>query len=251
MNYKHFIGLILVLFSLSCKKENHLTKIEGHRLDINDSLPAVQSIEDFIEPYRNHVNKNLDSVISYSKNTYSKNDGELNTAVGNLMADIVYEQGNPIYKSRTGKKIDVVILNHGGIRSIISKGNITPRTAFKLMPFENNIVVIEMKGIYVKELVTYLKNAKRAHPISGLKLHLNTSYEVVQATINGEEIIDENLYSVATNDYLYSGGDNMEFLQKGDSLHTLDYKIRNAIIDYFNKYDTINPVIDDRFIITN
>ena len=119
------------------------------------------------------------------------------------------------------------------------------------MPFENHIVVIEMKGVYVKELVAYLQNAKRAHPISKLKLKLDNNYEVIEAKINGAEIIDDKIYSVASNDYLYSGGDHMDFLQKGDSLHTLDYKIRNAIIDYFIKYDTISPVIDDRFTKTN
>lgn len=251
MNYKHFVGVALLILICSCKKETYLTRIEGKRLEINDSLNGDQSIEDFIEPYRTHVNKNLDSIISYSVDTYSKSDGELNTAIGNLMADIVFEQGNPIYKSRTGKDIDMVILNHGGIRSIISEGNITARTAFQLMPFENNIVVIEMKGIYVEELVTYLKNAKRAHPISKLKLKLDTNYEVLEAKINGAEIIDDQMYSVASNDYLYSGGDHMDFLQKGDSLHILNYKIRNAIIDYFIKYDTISPVIDDRFTKTN
>jgi hypothetical protein len=28
----------------------------------------------------------------------------------------------------------------------------------------------------------------------------------------------------------------------------LSYKIRNILIDYFTKKDTLNPVIDDRFI---
>ncbi|HMC02386.1 MAG TPA: hypothetical protein VKN14_15205, partial [Flavobacteriaceae bacterium] len=55
-------------------------------------------------------------------------------------------------------------------------------------------------------------------------------------------------YYVATNDYLYSGGDNMTFFKPNDSLYDLNYKIRNALIDYFKKTDTIKPVIDDRFI---
>ena len=32
-----------------------------------------------------------------------------------------------------------------------------------------------------------------------------------------------------------------------DTVYTLDYKIRNAMIDYFKKVDTINPKLDDRF----
>ena len=41
---------------------------------------------------------------------------------------------------------DIVLLNNGGIRSIISKGPISEKTAFELMPFENSIVVVKLKG---------------------------------------------------------------------------------------------------------
>src|SRR5690606_31423822 len=110
----------------------------------------------FIKPYREHVNKSLDNVLSYAMDTYSKSDGYLNTAIGNFMADVMYEQSNPIFKKRSGETIDFVLLNHGGIRSIISKGNITTRTAFEIMPFENSIVVAKLKGEQVKELLDYV-----------------------------------------------------------------------------------------------
>lgn len=249
--YKQLTLLIFALTVVSCHQENHLTRIEGKRLEINDSLASVESIDSFIAPYRAKVNENLDEVISYAMDTYSKRDGELNTAIGNFMADLVYEEGNPIFKSRTGKDIDMVLLNHGGIRAIISKGPITQRTAFEVMPFENSIVVVELKGTFVNELVTYLEEAKRAHPIAGLKLTIGPDDKIKEATINGMAIDTSKIYNVATNDYLYYGGDRMTFLAKADSLHILDYKIRNAMIDHFNKYDTINPVKDDRFIKIN
>jgi len=236
---------------MSCREEMHLERIEGKRLEINDSIAGVSKIEDFIKPFREHVNKNLDSVLAFSVDTYSKTDGDLNTAIGNLMADAVLQEANPVFESRTGNKIDLVLLNHGGIRAILSKGNITTRTAYEIMPFENSVVVTELKGTHVKELVAYLQKAKRAHPISGLTIKLDNNYELIEAKVNGELIDDNKTYYVATNDYLYSGGDSMAFFQKSDTLHILDYKIRNVLIDYFSKKDTINPVIDNRFIKTN
>lgn len=247
MIYKQFLLAIIFFSMMSCQQDYQLNKIEGKRLEINDSITPNNSIEDYIKPYRDNVNKNLDSVLAYSVDTYSKTDGDLNTAIGNFMADMVYKQASPIYKSRTGKDIDMVMLNHGGIRAIISKGNITTRTAYEVMPFENSIVVVELKGVYVKELINYLQKAKRAHPISKLKIRLDQDFELLNATINGQDIIDDNVYHVATNDYLYNGGDRMDFFQKGDSLHILDYRIRNAMIDYFKSIDTLSPVIDDRF----
>ena len=40
----------------------------------------------------------------------------------------------------------------------------------------------------------------------------------------------------------------MRFFKPNDTVYYLNYKIRNTLIDRFNKVDTINPVIDDRFI---
>ena len=116
MNNKYFITIIAFILLMSCKQEMHLTRIEGKRIEINDSLSDNQDIEAFIKPYREHVNNDLDSILAYSVDTYTKNDGELNTAIGNFMADAVKEMANPIFKTRTGKNIDIVMLNHGGIR---------------------------------------------------------------------------------------------------------------------------------------
>ena len=249
MNFRHFLLIILAFYITACKQEKkHLTRIEGKQISISDNLDINTEIDAIIKPYREYVNKDLDSVLAYAVHTYSKSDGDLNTAIGNFMADVIYKQANPVFKSRTGHTIDMVLLNHGGIRSIISKGNVTTRTAFKIMPFENSIVVVALKGKSINDLINYLKNSKRAHPISKLKLTLDKDYNISEALINGKTIDTLKTYYVATNDYLYNGGDRMTFFKPNDSVYALDYKIRNALLDYFYKTDTINPVIDDRFI---
>lgn len=246
------IILLLVVFLVafqSCKKKTYqLTKIKGKNISITDTLKTDDSINKFIKPFRDHINKNLDSVLAHSVDTYSKSDGELNTAIGNLMADMIFEQSNPIFKSRTGNEIDFVLVNHGGIRAIISKGDITTRTAYKVMPFENAIVVLNLKGEQVKELLEYLARNKRAHPISGLNLELDSEFKISKALVKGKEIDFNKNYFVCTNDYLANGGDRMNFFKTNDSLYYLDYKVRNAFIDYLKKVDTISPKIDDRFI---
>lgn len=253
MTYKHFLFAFVALIFLSCKneQENNLYRIEGKRIEISDSIPSNTEIDEFIEPFSKHINKDLDSVISYAADTYSKSDGELNTAIGNLFADATFEQANPVLNSRNHENIDMVLLNHGGIRAIISKGNITKRTVYEIMPFENSLVVAKLKGTYILEAVNYLTRAKRAHPIAKLNIILNKNYDLAEATINGKKIASEKYYNVLTNDYLFNGGDGMDFFQARDTVYVLNYKVRNALMDYFMKTDTINPKIDNRFIISN
>jgi 2',3'-cyclic-nucleotide 2'-phosphodiesterase (5'-nucleotidase family) len=249
MTIKHLFRLGFILLLCSCKQDFNLIKIEGKRIEINDSIASNETIESFVKPYRENVNKNLDSIISYAPETYSKTNGEFNTAIGNFMADAVFSESNTVFKQRTNKNIDLVLLNHGGIRAIIPEGNITTRTAYEVMPFENSVVVVALKGKQINEMLTYLSKAKRAHPVSNqLQLILNSDFSIKSALINGKTIDEEKIYYVATNDYLYNGGDRMTFFKPNDSLYVLDYKIRNILIDKFKKTDTINPKIDDRFI---
>lgn len=150
MRFTYLYFLLYFFIFFNCKDEKlHLLKIEGQNIQITDSLVLNSEIEDFITPYREHIKKDLDSVLAYAKDTYSKTDGFLNTAIGNFMADVVYDEANPVFKSRTGNNIDMVLLNHGGIRAIISEGNITTKTAYELMPFENSIVVVALKSAQV------------------------------------------------------------------------------------------------------
>ncbi len=251
MRLTHLFFLLFIVIFLNCKqRELHLTKIEGKQINITDSISTDSEIDAIIKPFREHINKDLDSVLAYSKDTYSKSNGKFNTAIGNFMADVIFDEANPIFNKRTGKNIDMVLLNRGGIRSILSKGNITSRTAYQLMPFENSIVVIALKGSQINALINYLSKAKTAHPISKLKLEIDKDYNIIEASINNTPIETSKVYYVATSDYLYNGGDSMTFFKPNDSAYVLNYKIRNALIDNFKKVDTISPVIDNRFIQT-
>jgi len=248
MKYKLvlIIGFISLIFS--CENSKQLVNINAENRIIAEELPSNKHIEAVIDPYKINLDKSMTKILSYSTDTYSKNDGNYNTAIGNLMADAIMELSNPIFKSRTGKNLDMVLLNHGGIRSVLSKGNITTRTAYSLMPFENSVIVVALKGTVIMEMTSYLKEFGKPHPISGLELVLNSDNTYITILIGGEPVEMEKTYHVATNDYLYKGGDQMYFLKKSDTLYDLNYKIRTVLIDYFKTYDTLSPKKDQRFI---
>jgi len=249
-NIKKYIILVL-FFSmlLSCKKtEYSLVKIEGKQIAITDSIDADENIKAFIAPYKESVNKNLTEVLAYNTKDMIKTDGELNSTIGNMMADIVMEEANPVFNKRTKNNIDFVLLNYGGIRAPMPKGEVTRRSAYNIMPFENEIVVLELSAASVLKMLDYLSIAKTAHPVSGVKIEFNSTYELTDFTIQGKPLDAKRTYFVATSDYLRNGGDNMLFFQEALSETPIDYKIRNAIIDYFIKADTLNFNMDDRFI---
>ena len=246
---KKLVKIIMIIsLILSCNNSKILVNTDGKNISINREIEPVKQVEDIINPYKLNLDKTMNKVLSFSVDNYSKNDGDYNTAIGNLMADAVLELTNPVFKNKTEKNIDMVLLNHGGIRSILPKGKVTTKTAYKLMPFENSVVVTALKGSVVFEMINYLKISNKAHPISGLELVINANDSYKKIQIGGKAVDSEKLYYIATSDYLYKGGDQMEFFKKSDTLYKLNYKIRNVLLDYFSIHDTLNPEADQRFI---
>ena len=241
--------LFITIFSIQSCENNYV--LQGNRIEVNNNVKSDKGIVEFITPYKNKVDSKMDSILAYSPTNYDKKNGLLNTAIGNMMADVALKLSNPVYKARKNRDIDFVLLNHGGIRASISKGDITTRTAYNVMPFENSMVVCELDGETVEELINYLKLSKKAHPISGINIVLDNSYNLIEAKINDKEISKNKIYSVATTDYLLNGGDKMDFFKKSKENTILDYKLRNILIDYFKQIDTLSFQTDNRFIIRN
>jgi len=236
---------------VACETESNQQKY-GYNIEINQQVLSDSSIVKYYQPFKKNLEESLmNTPISYSPETYKKNDGELNSTLSNMFADATYEISNPVFNKMSGENIDIVLLNNGGIRSIISKGNISEKTAFELMPFENSIVVLELNGLSIIKMIDYLRKVKLQHPISGLQITLNNDYSVNEVKINGVSIENEKKYYVATTDYLLEGGDKMYFLAETTKTTDINYKMRDILIDYFKKYDTLKLKSDNRFIRIN
>lgn len=246
---KQIVVFITFCLLASCKPEaSKLIEISGKQIILDSSLTKAIEIDSFIQPYYNRINTILDSTLAYAPKMLTKDDGQYNTSEGNLMADLLLEQSSPIFKSRTGKDVDFVLFNHGGIRSIISKGNVSARTAYEVMPFENGITVVELSGASVLELAKFVIKSGRAHPVAGIQIIIDKNEAVKELKIQGKPFDENRNYFVATSSYLVTGGDNMGFFKDGLSFTDIDYFIRNAMIDYFKKKDTIYAEVDNRIL---
>lgn len=246
---KYFVLFLTFISAVSCgPKQQYISRIEGKEIGISDKHSEDQKIADFIKPYKENIDKDLNTILASAPQTLDKN-GEWQTTMGNLFADAVMLKGNPVFKTRENKTIDMVLLNHGGIRSIIPKGNVTTRTAFEIMPFENSLVVIAMKGEVISEMLQYIISEKKPHPINGITFTIDKDKQAKQVLVQGKPLEPNRTYYVGTNDYLSNGGDNMVFFKKGTAKYDLDYKLRNILIDYFKDVDTVPLITDTRITV--
>ena len=76
--------------------------------------------------------------------------------LGNWTADVCLEMAQEMYKD----DIDLSFFNTGGLRSPIPQGDITLRDLYKLMPFENELVVLELNKTEILDLKAYFNSTK-------------------------------------------------------------------------------------------
>ena len=236
---KHFVFITSLFIFISCGVQQiYISKIEGKKLAISSKLPQDNTIDSYIKPYRDKIDKDLSEVLAYNPETLDKT-GAWQTNIGNLLADVTMQYGNKIYNLRNNKNIDIVLLNLGGIRSILPKGNMTMRNAYQIMPFENSLFVIDLKGEQILEMCQYIIDEKKAHPLTGMTFAISADKKPINILIQGNPLEIAKTYAVGTSDYLANGGDNMLFFKKNIGSQDMDYKLRNILIDYFKDVDTV------------
>lgn len=238
--FKLFVLILTLSFVFnSCAKKYNVTKIEAKQINISDNAASNQDIENYIAPFRKNIEKDLDSILAFAPQTLDKSKGLWQTTIGDFLANLTLEKANVVFLKREKKNIDMCLLNDGGIRAVLPKGNVTTRTAFEIMPFENTAIVIALKGEQIQEIANHIVSVKKPHPIAGLTFTIDKDNKVKNIKVKNEDLQLEKVYYVVTSDYLSSGGDNMNFFKKGVQSYDLNYKLRNILIDYFKDVDTI------------
>ncbi len=236
----------LVLLLSSCKKTQvYLATVRANTLAINDHLDKDTSIDRFIAPYKTKLDAEMNRILSYTPLDMTKKDSLKQTTLGNLTADICFNQASAIYEKQTGETIDFALFNYGGLRTIFSKGNITKGDVFKVMPFENELVVVTLSGDKMEELIAFFIRSSRTHPISK-QIGLELDKDSYMLRIKGQDFDKTRTYRVLTSDYLQNGGSNMTFFKDPIQLYPLNYKVRTALIDYLQEIDTVKVQIDQR-----
>ena len=242
------VTFLFLLFSCASKKHVNTT-INTYYIEVDQSYENSPTIDSFLEPYRNHISNDLSKILAYNPYDLDKTAGKWQNPMTNFYADAILEIAQPVFEKQTNKKIDFCLLNYGGIRATIAKGNITTRTAYDIMPFENNAVVLGLKGETVYELAQFIVANKVAHPLSGIEIFVDKEgLNIDEILINNKPVDKKQMYYVVTNDYLAKGGDKMNFFSKATENYSLNYKLRNMFIAYFNKIDTLKPSTKPRII---
>ncbi|MBI4931896.1 MAG: 5'-nucleotidase C-terminal domain-containing protein [Bacteroidetes bacterium] len=241
-----FISFLASCYLLlaSCTTTHSVAKCEDRFISIDSTYKDDSLMLTEIAPYKIKLDATMNEMLAISEQVLLKDQPE--GLLGNFTADVVLSKAKEYCNDSCS--VDLCVLNNGGLRNPLPKGNITRGNVFQLMPFENEMIFLTMNGGDVKDLFDFIAN-KGGMPVAGMtmKIKNNMADEVM---IGGKPFDITKSYTVVTSDYLAGGGDNMTFFEKASRKIILGKKLRDAIIEYLQdenkKRNTIKVKKDGR-----
>jgi 2',3'-cyclic-nucleotide 2'-phosphodiesterase (5'-nucleotidase family) len=220
---KIFIPIIAFSLIAACTPQQQSTTVNFKGYQIEKKGKSDSQMLAMLVPYSDSINKTMNLVIGFSTKGLTKKqpEGEL----GNFMADCMREMA----EQKFGKKVDAAFINYGGIRSYIPKGDITVGKIYELMPFDNVIVLQEVKGSAFKLFLNRVAE-KGGWPLSGMSMKIKDK-KPEQILIAGKPIDENAIYTIANSDYIANGGDDCDMLKVLPQLNK-GFLLRDALIQY-------------------
>lgn len=210
--------------------------------------PAVKAI---VDGYNNQLKDQLSVVVGKALVAL---DGERanvrtkETNLGNYVADWM----------RVSTGADIAFENGGSIRVSVPAGDVTVGSIFGILPFDNYLVVLEVKGSTLKAA---LENSVSAYPaqlggflqVSGFSFTFDPAKpkgsRVVSITRGGKPLDMDATYKLCTADFTAAGGDGYAMLTGAKIVYKSGEWMRDGLVAYVKANPEINPTVEGRITV--
>lgn len=193
----------------------------GSTLGEGDSLTQI-----FIKPYKKLHDSLMNQPLGYLAERLEKKQST--NTLWNFAADVLMESAPAIFN----EKADAAFINGSGLRiPYLPQGALTKGRIYELMPFENYVMMVKMRGTELQKLADHVVR-RNGDPISGMsitgKLNSNTADLII---IGGMVMDTAKIYNIVTLDFtaLYAG---IKAFENPVQRHNSKVLYRQAIENY-------------------
>ena len=219
------IGRIVINLSDNNSTEYSLIPINA-RLDNR----VDRELEQSLEPYRHGVDSLMHVHTGRQAAIDLPADGP---QLLNFVSDFIYNRGNKLLSANKLTKADFAIINKGGIRHDMAKGEITEGGLITMMPFTNYIQVVDIKGSDLMSVFDVMASTNGNGVSKGVDVVFDPqTKKTLSAKLNGKNIDPNKTYRVVTINYLAGGGDYMTGFTRGTIVASSKDKVFDELVDY-------------------
>ena len=238
------LALIVLLGSYVCPspvsaQRYEVKNVTGERILIDNRYASDPSAEAYLKPFRHQVDSVMSPVVGRSARFMKPRFPE--SELSNLLADILVWSGK-----RYNENPVIGLYNLGGIRAAMPEGTVTFGDINDIAPFENKICFLTLTGAQLKNLFRQIGHKYG----SGVSHSIRATYrdgDLASLSVDGEEVIDDKPYRIATIDYLIQGNDGFRELSNGTQIVSPQDKESNTrylIAEYFRYKASLGEAVD-------
>src|SRR5262245_20225687 len=216
-------------------KGRKIVSHEGELLKVwSDRLPPDPVIAKKIQHYKQLVAPQIGRVVGRSK-TRLVRDYNAESSLGSFVCDVMREMSGA----------DIAVQNAGGLRADLPQGAVTNGNVLDALPFVNTLVVCEMTGAEIREVLEQGLTLERGLiQVSGLRATYDLKRPLKQRLIDlriGDQPVDnQKTYRVATSSFLAEGGDLYETFLRTRQVDTKK-SLSDVVMEYIQKHGEIPP----------
>lgn len=226
----HFLLIAGVWLGISscAPKEDLVPEISVSQIEMHSDSFSSEKIEALIVRYREILDASMNEVIGHNALRMS-NEGKHESSLGKFVSKLMLEQSKKVYETH----VDVALINHhGGLRAPIAAGDITLGNIYEVMPFENEVLLLELSGVELQQLIEFVSTeySSMMWPVSYELEQGEMEKHAINILISGESIQLEKKYILAVTDYQANGGNEFHLLSTAPRLPITPIKLRDMIL---------------------
>ncbi len=206
-----------------------------------DPDPAVQRV---IQDYEKNLGVKLQRVLGKLTAPLRRNRSFFTSTAGNWMSDVIRKAGGA----------QIGFMNKGGIRCDLEAGEISFEDIYRLMPFDNTIVSMDLTGAQVRGIARQALKPGRYPGLewSGIEIEASkrgSGFEIVAIRVAGKPLEDKLTYRVATNSFVAAGGDGYAWFKQGRNTKKSGRLLRDVLAEALSADSPVTPPRDSRLLV--
>lgn len=241
MQYRWLLFSLLISGLLTgCALFSSAEKPAGELNQIENVYPAPDpGIVSALETYRDTLNAVMGETVATVYDTLRF--GQPESPLGNLVADAIrFRAGSEL---RTF--VHLGIIGEQSFQLYLTPGPLTLGEIMEFMPYDNHLVVLELRGSKIAELAGQIAELGGA-PVSGLRFRIENG-EARGILVNSQVLDTDKSYMVATSSWAADGGDRFPALwDYTDRIDLAGVDVRKLYVDYFKSRRNIYSNTDGR-----
>ena len=234
---------------------NRIVDLKYQLVPINaETAPKDEIMEDLIAQYKEKTDRKYKRVVTRFRRQLTHPSRIRETEMGNMFADIVQDESS----------FDVMLFGSGAIRMKTMGPVVELQDLLETMPYDDSLWMFQVTGEQFRRMVKYIfrdeawtRKTEFYQYSKGMHIkYKKSTHELLEFTLNGKEIQDDDMIKIAMQYYHYKNFDEffgvpLEEVSQNMKPRVIANSTNNIVEEYLSTHQNLDPKVEGRIVIVD